>query len=87
MHEQLNILGNTNSCTTPATEGIKYTGSKLKMLPYILPMVANLDIHTALDAFSGTTRVAQTFSQIGFDTMANDISEWSQVFATCYIDC
>lgn len=85
MHEQLNIFGNTNSCTIPATEGIKYTGSKLKMLPYILPMVADLDIHTALDAFSGTTRVAQAFSQIGFDTTANDISEWSQVFATCYL--
>lgn len=85
MCEQLNIFGDTRSFTIPATEGIKYTGSKLKMLPYILPMVADLDVHTALDAFSGTTRVAQAFSQIGFDTTANDISEWSQVFATCYL--
>ena len=86
MAEQLNIFGDTRCCTMPTTEGIKYTGSKLKMLPYILPMVADLgDVHTALDAFSGTTRVAQAFSQIGLDTTANDISEWSQVFATCYL--
>ena len=69
----------------PETEGIKYTGSKLKILPYIIKMVENLNIESALDAFSGTTRVAQAFSQIGYNTTANDISVWSQVFATCYL--
>lgn len=69
----------------PRTEGIKYTGSKLKILPYILQMTNNLQITTALDAFSGTTRVAQAFAQMGYDTTANDISEWSKVFATCYL--
>ena len=69
----------------PETEGIKYTGSKLKILPYILDITAGLDIRSALDAFTGTTRVAQAFSQIGYDTTANDISVWSQVFATCYL--
>ena len=67
------------------TEGIKYTGSKLKILPYIIDMIADLKIHTALDAFSGTTRVAQAFSQVGFNTTANDISVWSNVFGTCYL--
>lgn len=70
---------------TPTTEGVKYTGSKLKILPYIVQMTAPLEIKTALDAFSGTTRVAQAFAQIGYDTTANDISEWSKVFATCYL--
>ena len=60
----------------PETEGIKYTGSKLKILPYILDITAGLDIRSALDAFTGTTRVAQAFSQIGYDTTANDISVW-----------
>ena len=69
----------------PETEGIKYTGSKQKILPYIIRMVAGLDIHSALDAFSGTTRVAQAFAQMGFETTANDISIWSNVFATCYL--
>lgn len=81
---QLDLFGDTY-LITPPTEGIKYTGSKLKILPYILRTISNLDVHSALDAFSGTTRVSQAFSQIGFDTTANDLSEWSQVFATCYL--
>lgn len=70
---------------TPKTEGIKYTGSKAKIIPYILNTIRNLRIKTALDAFSGTTRVSQAFSQVGYDTTANDISEWSFVFANCYL--
>lgn len=69
----------------PQTEGIKYTGSKLKILPYILQMTSDLHISTALDAFSGTSRVSQAFAQMGYNTTANDISEWSKVFATCYL--
>ena len=69
----------------PKTEGIKYTGSKLKIIPYILDTIAGLKISSALDAFSGTTRVAQAFSQIGFNTTANDLSVWSNVFGTCYL--
>lgn len=69
----------------PQTEGIKYTGSKLKILPYIVNMLEGLKIHSAIDAFSGTTRVAQAFSQIGYDTTSNDIAIWSNVFGTCYL--
>lgn len=76
---------NSNSIKVPATEGIKYTGSKLKILPYILSITEKLNIHSALDAFAGTTRVSQAFAQVGYDTTANDISEWSRVFATCYL--
>lgn len=83
MAKQLSIFEDT--INVPATEGIKYTGSKLKILPYILQMIQPLQVNTALDAFSGTTRVAQAFAQIGFDTTANDISEWSKVFATCFL--
>lgn len=74
-----------NIMQTPETEGIKYTGSKLKILPYIVEMASGLEVRSVLDAFSGTTRVAQAFSQMGYDTTANDISVWSQVFATCYL--
>lgn len=81
---QTNLFGEADYAV-PHTEGIKYTGSKLKILPYMLQTIKGLDIHSALDAFTGTTRVAQTFSQIGFNTTANDISEWSQVFATCFL--
>ncbi len=47
--------------------------------------VSVLDVHTVLDAFSGTTRVSQIFAQMGLDTTANDISEWSEVFGNCYL--
>lgn len=83
MCAQSDLCGNVSS--VPETEGIKYTGSKLRILPYIVDMVRRLNVESALDAFSGTTRVAQLFAQIGYNTTANDISVWSQVFATCYL--
>ena len=72
MNYQCDLFGNV--LNIPETEGIKYTGSKLKILPYIIDMVGKLEVESALDAFSGTTRVAQAFSQIGYNTTANDIS-------------
>ena len=83
MNYQCDLFGNV--LNIPETEGIKYTGSKLKILPYIIDMVGKLEVESALDAFSGTTRVAQAFSQIGYNTTANDISVWSEVFGTCYL--
>lgn len=83
MITQMDLFGRV--LEIPETEGIKYTGSKLKILPYILDTIAGLKIGSALDAFSGTTRVAQAFSQIGFNTTANDLSIWSNVFGTCFL--
>lgn len=67
------------------TEGIKYAGSKLKILPYILEIISSLEVKNVLDGFSGTTRVSQTFAKMGYNTTANDISVWSEVFGTCYL--
>ena len=78
-------ISSSGRAPVPPTEGIKYAGSKLKLLPYILQMTSGLGIRSALDAFSGTTRVAQAFAQSGYDTTANDVAEWSKVFATCYL--
>ena len=70
----------------PQTEGIKYAGSKLRLLPHILNVVGDLKgIHTVLDGFSGSTRVSQAFSQSGYAVTANDISVWSEVFGNCYL--
>ena len=66
------------------TEGIQYAGSKLKMLPFIKEVMPN-DVSCVLDGFSGTTRVSQLFSQLGYNTIANDISVWSEVFGICYL--
>lgn len=68
------------------TEGIKYAGSKLKILPYIIDIMADMpDVKNVLDGFSGSTRVSQAFAQLGYNTTANDVSAWSEVFATCYL--
>ena len=69
----------------PKTEGVKYTGSKLKLIPFILQMTNGLQVKSVLDAFSGTTRVSQAFAQQGYDTHANDIAAWSEVFGQCYL--
>lgn len=70
---------------TPKTQGIKYAGSKLRLLPQIIEMVHPLGVKSIFDGFSGTTRVSQAFAQLGYKVIANDISEWSRVFGLCYL--
>ena len=69
----------------PGTQGIKYAGSKLKLLPYILQLVQKVKPLTVLDGFTGTTRVSQALAQTGHRVIANDIAVWSKVFGTCYL--
>jgi adenine-specific DNA-methyltransferase len=71
--------------TIPRTEGIKYAGSKLKLLPHILDLAARVEPRTVFDGFSGTTRVSQAFAQCGYRVIANDIAVWSKVFGDCYL--
>lgn len=73
------------SSTIPPTEGIKYAGSKLKLLPHILELAAKVEPATVFDGFSGTTRVAQAFAQSGYRVIANDIAVWSRIFGECYL--
>ena len=67
------------------TEGIKYAGSKLKLVPHILRLAEKVKPQTVFDGFSGTTRVSQAFAQRGYRVVANDIAAWSKVFAECYL--
>jgi adenine-specific DNA-methyltransferase len=67
------------------TEGIKYAGSKLKLVPHILGLAQKVQPQTVFDGFSGTTRVSQAFAQAGYRVIANDIAAWSKVFAECYL--
>jgi adenine-specific DNA-methyltransferase len=69
----------------PKTQGIKYAGSKLKLIPNILNIVSSLNVRTILDGFSGSTRVSQAFAQFGYQTTSNDISLWSEVFSTAFL--
>lgn len=69
----------------PDTQGIKYAGSKLKLIPHILSLFNDLNAETVFDGFSGTTRVSQALAKSGFKVISNDISEWSYVFGLCYL--
>lgn len=73
------------SAVVPRTEGIKYAGSKLKILPYIIKLINKLNVKTIFDGFSGTTRVSQALAQLGYKIFSNDIAVWSRIFATCYL--
>ncbi len=67
------------------TEGIKYIGSKLKLIPHILRLVKKVDAKTVLDGFSGTTRVSQALAKLGYTVVCNDIAAWSKTFGACYL--
>ena len=69
----------------PSTQGIKYAGSKLKLLTYILDLVRQTGAKTVLDGFSGSTRVSQAFAKSGYKVICNDIAVWSEIFARCYL--
>ncbi|MBT7899647.1 MAG: DNA methyltransferase [Candidatus Marinimicrobia bacterium] len=85
IHEQIGFFG-SSSYVTPKTQGIKYAGSKLKILPHIVKIIGELkDVKNVLDGFSGSTRVSQAFAQLGFNTTSSDISIWSEVFANCFL--
>jgi len=69
-------------------EGIKYMGSKSKILKKIFQEVQKLDIPnkpTILDGFAGSTRVGQFFRKNGFIVTSNDLNIWSKTFGECYI--
>lgn len=76
-----------NNAPDVSTEGVKYAGSKLKLIPDILSIVEPYRISTVWDAFSGTTRVSQAFAKNGYRVISSDRAIWSEVFATCYLCC
>ena len=69
----------------PSTEGIKYAGSKLKLLRAILDLAQKTAAKTVFDGFAGTTRVSQAFAKRGYTVVCNDIAAWPKVFGTCYL--
>ncbi|MCS7085130.1 MAG: DNA adenine methylase [Bacteroidia bacterium] len=69
----------------PPTYGVKYAGSKARLLPWILELVRTLNVRTVLDAFSGTTRVSQALARLGYTVVANDWAPWSRVFAQTFL--
>ncbi len=64
---------------------IKYLGSKRKLVPVLGRMVDAVGARSALDLFTGTTRVAQEFKRRGAEVWAVDAARYSEVLARCYV--
>lgn len=64
---------------------IKYLGSKRTLVPALGQMASATGARTAVDLFTGTTRVAQEFKRRGLEVTACDIATYSEVLAQCYI--
>lgn len=65
---------------------IKYLGSKRVFVPTIGALFSASNAKSALDLFTGTTRVAQEFCRRGAYTIAVDTATYSEVLAQCYIE-
>ncbi len=65
---------------------IKYLGSKRRLVPVLGELFAASGARTALDLFTGTTRVAQELKRRGGVVTAVDTARYSEVFARCYIE-
>ncbi|XKH58509.1 DNA adenine methylase (plasmid) [Citricoccus nitrophenolicus] len=64
---------------------IKYLGSKRTMVGALGDVAEAAGARTAVDLFTGTTRVAQEFKRRGLDVTATDVASYSGVLADCYI--
>ena len=65
---------------------IKYIGSKRRLVPALARICGAAGARTALDLFTGTTRVAQAFKHCGAMVTAVDTARYAEVFARCYIE-
>ena len=64
---------------------IKYIGSKRRLVPVLGDLFSRLGATTAVDLFTGTTRVAQEWKRRGAFVTAVDSARYSAVLGECYI--
>jgi adenine-specific DNA-methyltransferase len=64
---------------------IKYLGSKRRLVAELGQLFAASGARTALDAFTGTTRVAQEFCRRGGEVTCVDTAAYAEVLAQCYV--
>lgn len=65
---------------------IKYLGSKRTLVPVLGELFTRSGAGTALDLFTGTTRVAQEINRRGGFVHANDTAAYAHLFAQCYVE-
>jgi len=64
---------------------IKYLGSKRRLVPVLTAIAEAVQARTALDLFTGTTRVAQAFRRNGAAVTAVDTARCAHVLAQTYV--
>jgi adenine-specific DNA-methyltransferase len=64
---------------------IKYLGSKRTLVPVLGEIASAVQARTAVDLFTGTTRVAQELKRRGMQVTAVDVATYSAVLSDCYI--
>ncbi len=64
---------------------IKYLGSKRTLVPVLAEIAVATGARTAVDLFTGTTRVAQELKRRGLYVTATDLASYSGVLADCFI--
>ncbi len=64
---------------------IKYIGSKRRLVPVLGDLLTRARARTALDLFTGTTRVAQEWKRRGAVVTAVDSARYSAVLADCFV--
>jgi adenine-specific DNA-methyltransferase len=64
---------------------IKYLGSKRALVPLLGDIAERAGARTAVDLFTGTTRVAQELKRRGIAVTATDVATYSQVLSDCYV--
>jgi adenine-specific DNA-methyltransferase len=65
---------------------IKYLGSKRRLVPVLREICRAAGARTAVDLFTGTTRVAQAFKAEGVHVTAVDSARYAHVFARTYVE-
>ena len=65
---------------------IKYLGSKRRLVPALDAIARASGAGTAVDLFTGTTRVAQAFKRSGAFVTAVDSARYAATFAQCYVE-
>ncbi|HUC38444.1 MAG TPA: DNA adenine methylase [Acidimicrobiales bacterium] len=65
---------------------IKYLGSKRRLVPVLSEMLERSGARSALDLFTGTTRVAQAFKRLGAEVTALDRTRCAWTLARCYVE-
>jgi adenine-specific DNA-methyltransferase len=72
------------------TYGVKYIGSKASLIPSILHCINTHipkgSISSAIDVFTGTTRVAQAFKGMGWKVQTSDLSWASSSYSGTWIE-